>query len=494
MNETRFAILIGMDNYNGNELPYCVKDVVDLEETLITKCRFIKDNIFKVTDSKMPVKQQIDNAYSAIEKSFRPKQDLLFFYFSGHGEYDNDEQKSKILFEDDTELTIEDILIRYFLKLTPKNQYLLIDACHSGSNVFFKGSNNPEKEIRRLNYNSTEFCLMFATESKKKAIQSDDIKNSYFTFYLIEAIKKLTLYDEDGFLTILAIDNYIKKKVIEKSEFLQIPVSEIRSSGYKVFSFDETVIQQKAKPQLLPNMDKSSTKEIEKEIDIIGTISFEESLLPSHREKVQEKYSIIIKNSFDALNEKLIAIDLDVIKSNPLNEMDYSDQQKVFKKIIEKSKEKGIDAVNGLFEVEQRQKRNPKFWGGLSSIIDDLYEQAKPDHDYKINIYSDQIFTVGLSVKAKNVYQVTGGIFALFFQAKYGFAICTIQYHYDWTGVNETDLKYINLQINPYLLNQNNDEEVVHDLTKNIDNFNNSIKLWGDQRKKEIDDFMKKFK
>lgn len=492
MTETRYAILIGMDNYPGDELPYCVKDVTDLEQTLISHCRFSKDNIHKVTDSKKSVKQQIDEAYSTIEHAFKPKQDLLFFYFSGHGEYDKDEGKSKILFEDDTELTIEDILLRYFVKITPKNQYLLIDACHSGSNVFFKGTDNPEKEIRRLNHHSSELCLMFATESKKKAIQSNDIKNSYFTYFLIDAIKKQTLYDEDGFLTIQAIDNYIKKKVVEKSDFLQIPVSEIRSSGYKIFSFDENTIQIKMKSQqTITTKTKSPTKNDGEESSVSATLSFEDSLLPEHRTNAQKKYSELIQKSFDTLIEKLNSTDLEVVNSNPFHEIEYSDQQKIFKRIIEKSNENGIDAVSGLFEVQQREKRKSKLFG-LGSIMDYLYEEAKPDYDYRIDTYSGQMFTIGLSVNAKNVYQVTGGVFALFYQAKYGFAICIVKYHYNWTGTSEKELKFINVIIKPYLLNEDNDKEIGAYLTSNIDNFSDTINSWCEQRKKEISDFKSK--
>jgi len=492
MTETRYAILIGMDNYKGDELPYCVKDVTDLEQALITHCRIAKQNIYKVTDSSKPIKQQIDEAYSTIESTFKPKQDLLFFYFSGHGEYDKDEGKSKVLFEDDTELTIEDILLRYFLKITPKNQYLLIDACHSGSNVFFKSTNNPEKEIRRLNYHSSELCLMFATESKKKAIQSDDIKNSYFTFFLIEAIKKKNLYDEDGFLTIQAIDNYIKKKVVEKSEFLQIPVSEIRSSGYKVFSFDENIIQKKMSPKPVKTKTKSTTKEVETKPAETEVISFEKSLLSEYREKAQLKYSELIQKSFDVLIAKLNSTELEIVNSNPFHEIDYTDQQKVFKRIIEKSRENGIEPVTGLFEFQQKEKRNSRLMAGLGSIMDHLFEESKPDHAYKINTHSGQMFTVGLSINAKNVYQVTGGLFALFFQAKYGFAICIVKYHYDWTGTSEKDLKFINVTIKPYLLSDDNEKEIISYLTSNIDNFNDTINEWFVQRKKEIEEFTSK--
>lgn len=495
MTETRYAILIGMDNYSGNDLAYCVKDVRDLEQTLISHCRFPKDNIHKVVESSKPVKQQIDEVYAEIEKTFKPKQDLLFFYFSGHGEYDNEEGKSKVLFEDDTELTIEDILLRYFVKITPRNQYLLIDACHSGTNVFFKGADNPEKEIRRLNYNSTELCLMFATESKKKAIQNDDIKNSYFTHYLIEAIKKTNLYDEDGFLTIQAIDNYIKKKVVEKSKFLQIPVSEIRSSGYKVFSFDEKKIERmKLK---LTEESKLKSQSVTKERTTIKTeptvISFEDSLLSEHRKNVQEKYSELIQESFVSLITKLNSTGLDVINSNPFKDLDYSDQQKIFKKVIETSREKGIEAISGLFEVNKREKKKSKLFA-LGGIMDYLYEEAKPDYDYNISTYSDDMFTIGLSVKAQNVHQVSGGVFALFYQAKYGFAICIVKFRYDWTGSSDNELNYINVAIKPYLLNEDNDKDILNYLTLNFDNFDNITKNWTEQRAKEIADFKSKVK
>jgi hypothetical protein len=124
--------------------------------------------------------------------------------------------------------------------------------------------------------------------------------------------------------------------------------------------------------------------------------------------------------------------------------------------------------------------------------MDYLYEEAKPDYDYRIDTYSGQMFTVGLSVNAKNVYQVTGGVFALFYQAKYGFAICIVKYHYNWTGTSEKELKFINVIIKPYLLNEDNDNEIGAYLTSNIDNFSDTINSWCEQRKKEISDFKSK--
>jgi hypothetical protein len=479
-----------MDSYTTDPLPFCVKDVNDLEQALLSNCRFQRDNIFKITESLTPVKEQIDKAFSSIEKRFKSNKDLLFFYFSGHGEYDHEEGKSKVLFEDDTELTIEDIILRYFLRLSPKNQYLLIDACHSGSNIFFKGKDNPAKEIRRLDYNSSELCLMFATESKSKAVQGNGVQNSYFTYYLLEAIKKLELYDEDGLLTIQAIDNYLKKKVIEKSDFLQIPVSEIRSSGYKVFAFDEIKIQSKA--EMKPSMRIGEINVNHVSGNSLDTgISFEDSLLPESRKNVQDKCVILVQNSIDSLIDKLSNQGLDVFSSNPFTDLYYNDQEKFFKKIIETSKQEGIVAVNGLFLVEQREERKLSF-GGLGSIIDHLYQKSEPEFYYRIETTSDDIFTVGLTVKANNVYQVSCGFFVLFFQAKFGFAICLVKYNYSWTGTSDKGIKYIGATIRPFLLNEYNESITLEYLKSNITDFEVTLDSWNTQRQREIENFKSK--
>jgi len=76
MGETRFAILIGMNNYM-NELPYCIKDVNDLQKSLESNCRSHSENIHRITDSKKPVKEQIDRTFSKISHDFKPKTDLV---------------------------------------------------------------------------------------------------------------------------------------------------------------------------------------------------------------------------------------------------------------------------------------------------------------------------------------------------------------------------------------------------------------------------------
>lgn len=486
MAEKRYAILIGMDNYSSNPLPYSSKDVEDLKKVLIENCRFEENNIYTIIDSKISVKEQIDKSFKEIEDGFRKKEDLFLFYFSGHGEYDKNEEASKIIFEDESNLSIEDILFRYFGKITPKNQYLLIDSCHSGSNVFIKSKESKEKQIRRLNYLSHEFCLMFATEKKNKAIQNTDLQNSYFTYFFIEAIKETSNYDDDGFLTIQSIDNIIKKKVLEKSNNVQIPVSEIRSSGYKVFAFDEKTTEKKLVPKKKKNSKTKSNKpEIQK-------INFEESLSLTNRIKAQQQVTTLVEHHFEKLIPNLKTEDITINHYTSFDHIEPDNQQVLYREIINKVKSEGIEAIEGVLNKDLVERRKPKFDFGLTSIIDNLYEQAKSDYNYYIDLYSEHVNIRYLEVKSATVYKVSGAILIIIFQTKYGFAIGTIILKYSWTGTEDDKLSLPEINIYPFLLSYLDESEVEVILSETTNEFLKSLKTWNEKRNSDIEKYINK--
>lgn len=488
MSETNFAILIGMNNYSENELPFSVKDVDDLEKVLISRCRFDKDNIFKITNSFKPVKEQIDESFAIIEERFKKNRDTLLFYFSGHGLYDSDEAKSKIIFEDDTNLSIDDILIRYYPnKISPKNSYILIDACHSGSEIFFK-NNNAEKNIRRLNYNSSETCMMFATESKKQAIQDSNIQNSYFTYYIIEAILKDSLYDEDGYLTIQVIDNYLKKKVVEKSSLLQIPVSEIRSSGYRIFSYNENFISSKSNSKKKPL--KNDKLLISTEDSPIA-MPFEKSLSNDNRVIHYSKYKKIIDEILDDFKGHNELNEYDIKIENPFTNMSYNHQQEIYRKIIENSKKDNLEAIEELFEKERLESKNNPWETGLASILSSLHQETKPQFRYKIYLSEDNLYCSGVSINSNSIYQTSCGLGIMLYQAKYGIVVGLIDYNLDWGGKNENKLQFINVKLKPYQLTMDNSNDVYQLIHDKVSKLPIDVVYLSENRKKEIEDFLK---
>ncbi len=485
MKERRYAILIGMNEYiEDDNLPYCVKDVDDLSDTLVKRSRFKQEDIHTITNCDTPVKEQIDRAFNEISSTFKKKQDLFFFYFSGHGEYDLDEGNSKLIFGDQTELSIHDVFLRYFVKLTPKNQYLIADACHSGAKVFMKGKGNLEKEIRRLNYNSSELCLMFATESKNVAFQGGTIDNSYFTHFFLEAMNKESLYDDDGLLTMSAIDNYIKKKVVEKSDFVQIPVSETRSSGYKIFCFDEEKIsKQVAKPE-----QKSYQKATGNNSPVNENTSFVEGLSIENRIKIQEQITAIFSKKFATFQKELETQEIRLESINSLDHFDYEDLERVYKHVIQVSRKQKIYPVDGLFEVRKIEKRKPKL-NTMFGIMDHLYEESKPEFSYSIDTYSNNMLALGIEIKSQSIAQVNSGIIGMFFQGKFGFSIGILVFNRKWSGTDYTELEFLDFTISPYLLNDFESKRIENSLDNSFKEFAAKCIEWNQKQEKIIESY-----
>lgn len=100
--DRRFAIIIGINNYNKSPLNYCVKDANDIAEILEKRCRFNKDDIFIITSSDTSpisdISGHFDQALSSINGGLKLNEDSIFFYFAGHGHYHF--SQSALLFHD----------------------------------------------------------------------------------------------------------------------------------------------------------------------------------------------------------------------------------------------------------------------------------------------------------------------------------------------------------------------------------------------------------
>lgn len=461
MNETRYAILIGQDNYSDGKhepLKYAVKDTGDMHKALIDHCRFLDGNIYPITDSKEPVAIQLDKAFEKIRKNFRPKEDLLFFYFSGHGRYNPDEAKSMIVFEDGSSLQVFDIFEKYFTSPEPKNCFLIIDACQSGSPVRSKGLTT-EKQIRVLNHNAKSLYLMFATETKLSAYEEDKLENSYFTYYFLEAIKSERLYDEDGFLTVQVIDNHVKKYVSQKSQYFQIPVSESLTTGYKPFAFLKSKMkseQQNLKPAepelpILPAEVPNANPEVELDAEKKPAISFEESLKWDNRESVQTEVFGLAESVMNELTEDLTQKQLVFSLNNGFSDLQNS--KVVEEAIVKKARSEQVMAVNDYFEITTAEKKPYNMRGGIGTMLDFFNQRTEPDVVYKI--YSnDRIVSIKtLLIQKGSVQHVRAGLVFLVYQSNFGFAVASTHFHYDWNAATDDSIRVSQTTIKPQLLN-----------------------------------------
>jgi hypothetical protein len=484
MKETRYAILVGMNGYKTNPLSYSVKDVVDLKAVLISNCRFQPEKVFVVQDSSTPVLEQIEITFSKIHAEFRNGEDLFLFYYSGHGEYDDKEENSLLLFEDETTIAVGDVFQNFFVPLKAKNQYLIVDACHSGNNVHIKEKGNIQKRERKLLYDSKELFFLFAAEANRKAYQGDKLQNSYYTFYLIEAIKNKKNYDEDGFLSMASIDEYVRRKISKHTDIVQIPGSESRTTGYKPFAFHS--IKEATKPIPVQLKNKPVMTENKEDFDL------GQSLSSDNREKIQSQLKTILENSVNDFSMDDLKDNYDITVKPGDSSIPYEIQSELEKSIIIKADKENISAVNETFVrklVNNNRKRT-----GLSAMFDMVHGEQEPEYSYDIRYNEYFITSAFIHLKAKSFQNVSGGIYCLFYQSKYGFVFGRAFFRFVWDGSAEKMANFTQVELTPYRLIESNVEIAKNELLSSLKLLTEKISTWNSDRQKEINEFMLKAK
>ena len=140
------AVLIGI-NYIGtsNELQGCINDITTMKEHLVNDFGFCDKDIRFLTDTSQmkPTRDNIENSVKWLVDGAK-KDDLLFFYYSGHGSSlpdkssDESDGKDEILIPLDYEkkgYILDDWMFVEMVSKVPKGccLYSFTDCCHSST-------------------------------------------------------------------------------------------------------------------------------------------------------------------------------------------------------------------------------------------------------------------------------------------------------------------------------------------------------------------------
>ncbi|WP_224995954.1 caspase family protein [Cesiribacter sp. SM1] len=247
----KYGILIGIDDQDPEGLHYCSKDVDDLYKVLISHCGFSPKNIIKIQSpykNEVPLSHIIlDNTIERLQKEYQiNSSDTLFFYFSGHGEFDDSKQASYLVFPKERVSTNK--IKGYIDKLHAKKTIIVFDACFVGAKILSK-SFSISKLRRKLHIDSEGTFGIYASPTERVAYMPDDLSNSLFTRCFIDGILDEKNYDQNGLLSIDMLASVCSREVYARSIKLvsakkidkeQIIVREGRIEGY--FSFAELPI------------------------------------------------------------------------------------------------------------------------------------------------------------------------------------------------------------------------------------------------------------
>ena len=207
----RWAVLVGVNAYedwvNYGNLRVCVKDVEATREHLIAG-RFDPARIRLLTDHTPdpPTRANILVSLKAVADNTEPD-DLLLFYYSGHGDEDGGE--SFLVARDGRRLVLSDTavsvarIVQIVGAAPARAKVILLDACHSGADIGGKGP-MPMSEafIRRVFEQAEGMAVLASCKQGQLSYEWRESERSVFTHYLLGALRGEADRDGKGFVTV----------------------------------------------------------------------------------------------------------------------------------------------------------------------------------------------------------------------------------------------------------------------------------------------------
>lgn len=208
----RWAVLVGVNEYedkaNYGHLSVCGKDVHAVREQLITG-GFDPARIRLLTDDspEPPIRDNILLALQAVRDATEPD-DLLLFYYSGHG--DEDKKESYLVARNGKRLLLSDTAVRVgrvkeIMENAPaRAKVIILDACHSGADI--PGQKGPKpmsaEFIRRVFEQAAGLAILASCAQGQLSFEWQARERSVFTHFLLEALQGQADRDGKGFVTV----------------------------------------------------------------------------------------------------------------------------------------------------------------------------------------------------------------------------------------------------------------------------------------------------
>jgi Caspase domain len=174
------------------------------------------------------------------------KEDLIIFYFAGHGKNDVMENVGYLLSADTEDgnesgsaISMEDITSK-INRSKAKMKVSFIDACHAGMfrTAGARGTSNDNAEIIKaytvgLSNASAGNVAFLACSARQESLEDKKSKQGYFTHYLIEGLRgpadqeqKGSAGFNNGIVTMGELKSYLINKVQQATQYKQIPTVE----------------------------------------------------------------------------------------------------------------------------------------------------------------------------------------------------------------------------------------------------------------------------
>lgn len=216
--KNRWAVLVGINEYKDKnhygKLHVCTKDVKSLTEQL-ARSGYKNEHISKLIDesTEPPSRDNILTTLQAIASATTPE-DLLLFYYSGHG----DEQKgeSYLVSQSGMAVNLRDTAVplarvKEIMADAPAlAKVIVIDACHSGENTGKKSGTQMSAEfIKRVFEDAEGMAILASCKQGEKSYEWREQEQSVFTHFLLDALAGNSDLDKKGFVTVQDVNRFV---------------------------------------------------------------------------------------------------------------------------------------------------------------------------------------------------------------------------------------------------------------------------------------------
>ncbi len=190
----KIAVLIGVSDYTQiDKLDICEDDLNMMTYLIKDVAKY--DNVVPINSTTFNALETKEKLAEFIKENKNKQIDELFFYFSGHGAYENDDfyyllkdysdEKKK-----QTSITNSDI-DSMFKSLKPKLMVKVVDACFSGMQYIKNSNENGIKKYLEDNSKSYNNCyFMFSSQRNQTSLISGK-PLSDFTYSFFNSLIKL---------------------------------------------------------------------------------------------------------------------------------------------------------------------------------------------------------------------------------------------------------------------------------------------------------------
>jgi len=217
----RWAAMAGVNVYQDrdiSDLTCCVNDVQAIHCLLTDPAHggYQARLLLDITPDTLPTRNNVLAELNNVARA-AGEEDLLLFYFSGHGAIEAGEaylipRDARLTNLGDTAIPlsrVKDIMAGS----AARAKVIILDACHSGARIGKAEARMSQDFMERVFAEAEGLAILASCQQGQVSYEWEQAGQSVFTHYLLEGLAGGADFDNKGFVTIQDINRYVADRV-----------------------------------------------------------------------------------------------------------------------------------------------------------------------------------------------------------------------------------------------------------------------------------------